>query len=149
MWNDNRSLVLSKICVIIFIVLLAAAAILAPSLVSRLVDISSNARQAGAGLFLATIYVGSIPAAALLLSMYKLLRRISSGDVFVKENVSSLRFISWCFFAGAIVGTASAAYFIAWLPIGIASAFMCIVVRVVKNVIAKAVSLQDDADFTI
>jgi len=149
MWNDNKSLVLSKICVIVFIVLLITAAILTPSVVSRLTDISSNARQAGAGLFLATIYIGSVPAAALLVSMYMLLRRISAGDVFVKENVSSLRFISWCFFVGAVIGTASAFYFIAWLPIGIAAAFMCLVVRVVKNVIAKAVSLQDDADFTI
>jgi len=149
MWNDNRSLVLSKICVIVFMVLLITAAILAPNLIARLITISSNAREAGAGLFFATIYIGSIPAAALLLSMYMLLRRISIGDVFVKENVSSLRFISWCFFAGALIGTASAIYFIAWLPIGIAAAFMYLVVRVIKNIIAKAVSLQDDADYTI
>jgi len=149
MWNDNKSLVLSKVCVIVFMALLIATAILTPNLVSRLIFMSSNARQAGATLFFVTIYLGSIPAAALLVSMYMLLRRISAGDVFVSESVSSLRFISWCFFVGALIGTASAIYYLPWLPVGIAAAFMCIVVRVIKNVIAKAVSLQDDADYTI
>jgi len=40
-------------------------------------------------------------------------------------------------------------YWIPWFAVGIAAAFMGLIVRVIKNVVAKAVSLQDDADFTI
>jgi len=149
MWSDNKSLVLSKVAVIAFLVILAFAMIRAPWFVARLVSMSSTARDAGAVLFLVTIYSGAVPAAALLVSMHLLLRRIGMGAVFVHENVSSLRFISWCFYAGALVGTLSAVYYVPWLPIGISAAFMGLVVRVVKNIIAKAVSLQDDADYTI
>ena len=149
MWKENESITLSKVCVFLFALMLLLAAIFAPSLVSHFLTISSNAREAGGALFLMTIYVGSIPAAALLVSMYMLLRRISAGNVFVRKNVSSLRLMSWCLFGGAAIGTASAFYYLPWFPVGIAAAFMGLIVRVVKNVVAKAVSLQDDADFTI
>ncbi|MCL2226676.1 MAG: DUF2975 domain-containing protein [Oscillospiraceae bacterium] len=149
MWNENKSLVLSKIAVIAFMVLLLACAVLAPRLVARLIGMSAMANAAGSALFLWTLYVGCIPAGALLVNLYMLLRRISAGSVFVKENVSTLRLISWCLFVGGIICIASSLYYAPWLPIGIAAAFMGLVVCVVKNVIAKAVSLQDDADYTI
>lgn len=149
MWNDHKSLVLSKVCVIFFMVLLLVCAILAPRLVARLIGMSEMASEAGAAMFLATLYAGCIPAAALLVNMFMLLRRISAGNVFVRENVACLRFISWCCFIGGLICTVSALYYVPWLSIGVAAAFMGLVVRVVKNVIAKAVSLQDEANYTI
>ena len=149
MWNDKKSLILSKICVVFFMALLLACAILAPRLVSRLLWMSAMANAVGGTLFLATIYVGCLPAAALLACMYALLRRIDSGQVFVRENTAYLRYISWCCFAGGAVCFASALYYIPWLAIGIAAAFAGLIVRVIKNVVAKAIALQDDADFTI
>ena len=148
-WNDSRSLVLSKICVVLFMVLLVVCAIFAPQLVTRLTRISEMAHLAGRMLFLITIYTGCIPAAALLVCLYRLLQRISAGEVFVGKNTAYLRYISWCCFVGAIICVASAYYYLPWLAIGIAAGFMGLVVRVVKNVIAKAVSLQDDVDYTI
>ena len=149
MWNDSKSLILSKVCVILFMVLLLACAVLAPRLVNTLMRMSLQASLAGAALFLYTIYAGCAAAAALLVFLYILLRRIGAGQVFVRENTAYLRYISWCCFAGALICLASAFYYIPWLAIGVAAAFMGLIVRVVKNVIAKAVSLQDDADFTI
>jgi len=129
--------------------LLLACAVFAPRLVARLVEMSMMAREAGATLFLATIYSGSVPAGALLVWLFMLLRRIAAGQVFVRENTAYMRYISWCCFAGAVICVASAFYYTPWLAIGVAAAFMGLIVRVVKNVVAKAVSLQDDADFTI
>jgi hypothetical protein len=149
MWNDSKSLVLSKICIAMFMVLLLVSAILAPRLVARLISMSSQAHAAGSTLFLATIYVGSVPAALLLGCLYVFLRRIAMGRVFVRENIAFLRYISWCCFAGAVICTASGLYYLPWYAIGIAAAFMGIVVRVIKDVFAKAVSLQDDAELTI
>ena len=149
MWNDKKSLLLSKICVVLFMALLISCAALAPRIVSRLILVSLQANIMGRTPFLITIYVGFIPAAGLLICLYLLLHRIGEGRVFVGENTTCLRQISWCCFAGAVICLASAIYYVPWVAVGIAAAFMGLIVRVVKNVVAKAVSLQDDADYTI
>jgi len=149
MWNEMKSVTLSKVCVILFMVLLLASVILAPRMVARLMQMSAMAHGAGRGLFLGTIYTGSVPAAAILIWLFVLLRRISAGQVFIKENTACLRYISWCCFFGAAVCLVSSLYYTPWVAIGVSAAFMGLIVRVVKNVVAKAVSLQDDAEFTI
>ena len=128
---------------------LLAILIFAPRLVERLLVMSSNANAAGATLFYITLFIGAVPAAAILVSMYLLLHRMSVGEVFVSKNVTYLRFMSWCFYVGGLICMVSALYYASWLPIGIAAIFIGLVVRVVKSVIEKAVSLQDDADHTI
>lgn len=146
MWTISKSIFLSRICVIIFMVALLAVAVFAPWLASRMFDFSS---EAGPTYFLLTVYAGSVPAAFLLISLFCILSRIEKGKVFIKRNVSSLRHISWCCFAGAVVCAASSFYYISWIMVAVAAAFMGLIVRVVKNVFSQAVSLQDDADFTI
>jgi len=149
MWSDKNSLLLSKICVIVFTLLLITCAVFAPWIVKRLILFSVLADTAGSTLFLVTIYLGCIPAGALLVCLYLLLRRIGAERVFVRENTECLRHISWCCFAGALICLASALYYVPWFAVSVAAAFMGLIVRVIKNVVAKAVSLQDDADFTI
>jgi len=149
MWNDSKSLVLSKVCVVLFMALLLACAVLAPRLVDSLLSMSVQARMAGNTPFLVTIYTGCVPAAALLAYLYILLHRIDTGRVFVKENAACLRHISWCCFAGTAICLVSSLYYVPWFAIAVAAAFMGLIVRVVKNIIAKAISLQDDADLTI
>jgi len=149
MWNGCKSLKLSKVCTGLFMMLLVICLISAPWLTTRLISISVPAQDAGRALFLATIYIGSVPAAALLSCLYILLNRIGSGRVFINENVSCLRYISWCCFAGAVLCVASGFYYVPWFVPGIAAAFVGLIIRVVKNVIAEAVALQDDSDLTI
>jgi hypothetical protein len=149
MWNESKSLLLSKICVFLFMALLLACVLLAPRLVERLQIMSNNASMAESSLFLLTIYSGAIPAAALLVNLYVLLRRIGTGCVFVKENTACMRYISWCCFIGAAICTASSLYYLPWFAIGVSAAFAGIVIRVVKNVFDKAVSLQNDAELVI
>jgi len=148
-WNDSKSLVLSKVFVITFMVLLLVIVILAPGVVAPLIKMSALAYSVGRAYFLATVYSGCVPIALLLVCLYILLQRMSAGSVFVKENVACLRYISWCCFAGAIICFVSALYYVPWLAVGAAAAFMGLIVRVIKNVFAKAVSLQNDADLTI
>ena len=146
MWNDRRSLALSKCCVLLFMLLLIACIILAPRGYTMFDSLVSGGKKAH---FLTTVYLGSIPAAALLILLYILLHRIGGGNVFVRENTECLRYISWCCFAGAAISLASSFYWLPWSAVCVASAFMGLIVRVIKNVVAKAVSLQDDADYTI
>ena len=146
MWNDKKSIALSKCCVVFFMALLLMCAILAPRGFRLWIDYMPEGRMA---YFLTTVYLGSVPAAALLVLLFMLLNRLGRGQVFVGKNVESLRYISWCCFTGAVISLVSALYWFPWVAVGVAAAFMGLVVRVIKNIVAKAVSLQDEADLTI
>lgn len=128
-------------------IILVAAAVFAPWLVRQTfiyTDFSGWETY-----FLITVYAGCVPAALLLVSLFCLLRRIGCGEVFIQKNVESLRHISWYCIIGAVISAVSVIYYFPWVMVAIAAAFMGLIVRVVKNVVARAVSLQDDADFTI
>jgi hypothetical protein len=149
MWNDRKSIVLSKICVLIFLILLVALAVTAPPITDRLISSSRSDLGGTKAYFMLTVYSGIIPAGILLVSLYRLLERMTRGQVFIAKNVSSLRRISWCCFTGAIICLISGLYYFPWALVGVAAAFMGLIVRVVRNAFARAVSLQDDADYTI
>ena len=149
MWNDSKSIMLSKICVGIFMALLLLCAVLAPRMIKYYILAFSVSYSTGEALFLTTIYIGCVIAALLLVLLYMLLHRISLGKVFVKENTACLRYISWCCFLGAAVCLASSLYYIPWLAVSVAAAFMGVILRVLKNIFEKAVSLQDDSELVI
>jgi hypothetical protein len=148
MWNGERSIGLSKFCIVVFLCVLIAAVVSAPWLTRWFVDFS-NATKGTESFFLATIYIGSIPAAYLLYNLFHLLRRIEAGHLFITENVECLRRISWSCFVGAGVAFTSGFYYLSWLFVFVAAAFMGLIVRVVKNVVAQALALKDEADYTI
>jgi len=149
MWTETKSLTLSKAFVALFMLLIIACAVLAPRIVNMLMHLSLSAHKAGKTLFFITIYTGCAAAAALLMYLYILLHKIGEGCVFIPENTACLRNISWCCFIGAAICLASGLYYIPWYAIGVAASFMGLIVRIVKNVFAKAVSLQDEAELTI
>lgn len=149
MWNKKRSLALSKFAVVLFMVALAAALIGAPWLVGWVLRISPHATESDTTFFLITLYSGGIPAAYLLVLLYRLLQNIGKGQVFTASNVSCLRRISWSCIAGAVICLVSALYFLPWLIVAIAAAFVGLIVRVVKNVMAEAVQIKEENDFTI
>jgi len=147
-WNGRRSIGLSKFCILVFMCALIATAVSAPWSTRWFVDYS-HAAKGSESFFLATIYIGSIPAAYLLYNLFRLLRRIEAGQVFIAENVECLRRISWSCFVGAGIAFISGFYYLSWLFVFVAAAFMGLIVRVVKNVVAQAVALKDEADYTI
>lgn len=149
MWSDKKSLALSKLCVLLFMTGLICTIVCAPWLTRWFLGFSRAGLEGTGHLFLATIYVGAIPAAILLYSLFGLLRRIEREQVFVSNNVKSLRRISWSCFAGAGIGAVSAFYYLPWVFVVVAAAFMGLIVRVVKNVLEKAVELQDEVDHTV
>lgn len=149
MWNNKRSILLSKACTILFMGALFILCIFAPCFINWLTLHSRTIVIGMKGLFLTTIYAGTIPAAALLWSLYRVLHRISLDQVFVAENVSALRLISWCCFLGAGICLVSSLYYFPWCIVSMAAAFIGLIVRVVKNVFDQALILKDEADFTI
>lgn len=149
MWNDQKSIVLSKLCILLFGGVLLGVAVSAPWLVRWLVSFSRAELSGTEAFFLTTIYTGCVPAAVLLHSLFHLLHRIASQQVFLTENVEHLRRISWSCFMGAGICFVSALYYFPWMLLAVAAAFMGLIVRVVKNIVAQAVSLQHEVDYTI
>ena len=149
MWNDKKSISLSKLCVLVFTAMLIGTDLSAPWLVRWFVDFSRADLVGKEAFFLATIYSGSVPAAILLFCLYRLLRRIELEQVFIVTNVNYLRRISWSCFVGAIICFASMPYYFPWVFVAVAAAFMGLIVRVIKNVIAQAVELKNESELTI
>ena len=149
MWNGEKSIGLSKLCILLFMCVLIATAITAPWLTRWFVDFSQAGMPGTESFFLITIYVGFIPAAYLLYNLLLLLRRIEAGKLFITENVERLRRISWSCFLGAGIALVSVFYYFPWFFVFVSAAFMGLIVRVVKNVVAQAVALKDEVDHTI
>jgi len=148
-WNGEKSIGLSKLCILFFMCVLITTVVSAPWLTRWFLDFSQAGLKGTDSFFLATIYVGSIPAAYLLYSLLLLLRRIEAGQLFIAENVERLRRISWSCFLGAGIAFVSVFYYFPWLFMFVAAAFMGLIVRVVKNVVAQAVALKNEVDYTI
>ncbi len=149
MWSGEKSIGLSKLCILLFICALIIVVVSAPWLTHWFVGFSQNDLGGTESFFMATIYLGAIPAAYLLYNLLTLIRRIETGQVFIAANVERLRRISWSCFLGAGLALVSTFYYIPWLFVFVAAAFMGLIVRVVKNVVAQAVELKNEADYTI
>ena len=149
MWNGEKSITLSKLCILLFFGLLLGAVVTAPWLTRWFVNFSQAGLQEKAAYFMATIYVGFVPAAYLLYSLLVLLRRIDVGQVFIAENVELLRRISWSCFLGTVIALVSVFYYNPWFFVAVAAAFMGLIVRVLKNVFAQAVELKNESDYTV
>ena len=149
MWNAERSLLLSKLLTLIFCIGLVVVLLVAPSLVLWLIAYSINATEEMYPYFLVTVYSGGVVAGALLFTLYRLLQTIGKGEVFSRRNVTSLRIISWCCLLGAGICLVSIFYYLPWVIVALAASLMGLIVRVVKNIVAQAVILKEENDFTI
>ena len=94
MWNDQKSLALTRWCVRLFALALAAADLGGYWLVRWYM--SWNTETIGQGLregllMMASLYLCSLPAWAALYWLHRLLGSIAKGQVFVPENVRALR----------------------------------------------------------
>jgi hypothetical protein len=149
MWNDKKSIWLSQVCIFVFSAVTLLAVVFAHYIVDWLVDFSRADLAGKEAKFLATIYTGFIPASFMLYNLYALLRQISVGKMFIQVNVGYLRRISWCCMLGGIISLISAFYYSPWFVVALAASFMGLIVRVIKNMVAYGVSLQDESDYTV
>ncbi len=149
MWTSKRSIILSRICIYGFSLILIFVLIGAPKLISEFIQFSRADIDAAYPFFLITVYVGALPVITLLYNLARLLGAIEKEQIFDLKNTSYLRRISWSCFLGAIIAAVSMQYYLPWLFVAIAAAFMGLIVRVVKNIIAQAILLKEESDYTI
>ncbi len=96
------------------------------------------------------VYYVCVPVA--LFAMYllgALIRSIRKSQVFIMTNVLRLRLLSWCCGYVAISSFVAGIFYFPMLIISLCALFMCIILRVVKNVIAAAVEMKKENELTI
>ncbi|MBQ6465198.1 MAG: DUF2975 domain-containing protein [Oscillospiraceae bacterium] len=147
-WNKDKSLLLTRICTALFAVLLLALDLgccWAMRWFVKLRGLDGSSVRC----FVATVYACSIFAWLLLWRLWMLLGNIRRGEVFTADNVSCLRAVSWCCAGAAAICLVSALYYPSFLMVAAAAGFMCLIVRVVKNVFQQAVAMKSELDLTI
>lgn len=148
-WNSDKSLKLSRLCVYIFTLIMIIVALFAPKIFKVLIEARIGYLGGTLPYFLISTYTACIPAACALGCLNKLLGNIEQDKVFVAENVSILRLLSWCCIFAAVICLISCLYYLPFLILSVAAAFVGLILRVVKNVFSQAVELKNDNDFTI
>lgn len=149
-WNQNKSILLSRVCIIAFAVLLTAVDFGAYWLVAWLISISSVlGGLQNRSLLFAVIYCCSILAWILLFSLWKLLQNMKAGIIFQADNVRYLRLTSWCCFGVCAICCTSAFFYVPMILIAISAGFIGLIVRIVKNVFEQARAMKEELDFTV
>ena len=147
-WTKDRSITLSLVCVYVFAAVLLAGDIFCYQLTGWFISLRGMHRQQGAGM-MATVYVCSVFAWIALYQLRRLLCNLRRGDVFVEGNVRALRIVSWCCAGVALACLVSVIWYLPFVLVAIAAGFMCLIVRIVKNVFQQAVAMKDELDLTI
>ncbi len=85
-----------------------------------------------------------------LVSLYRLIGRIERDEIFVGENVKSLRTIAREVGAAAVLSLILGIFCtVLMLAVAVMAAFMVLIIRVIRHSFEKAVSMKDELDLTI
>ena len=147
-WNKDKSIALSRLCVVVFALCLLALDAGAYRFAGWFARTRLWPWQRGA-LLMASILCGSVFAWPCLYQLWRLLESVGRGAVFTGENVRRMRAVSWCCGAAALVCAVSAAYYLPFGFAAVAAGFMALIVRIVKNAFQQAITMKDELDLTI
>ena len=148
-WSDQKSIILTRVVVAGTIAGCGIMTVSGPWLTRWMV--SAHALPPASGpVLLGMGYVCAVLAFVMLVSLDKFLRRIEAGQIFVPANVTALRRISWCCVGAAVLCLpAGVGIYLPFAFLGVAAAFMALIVRVLKNAFEQAVRMKDELDLTI
>lgn len=151
-WTDNMSLTLSRVIVYMLAVIFALACVyVASSYINSRWGPLSLVRELGldpAG-FCVTFYLCAVLAFTALFYLNRLLKNVKDQQLFIDENVRILRILSWCCYLVGIVLTVYSIWAYPFIVVAAAAAFFGLILRVLKNVFAKAVEMREENDGTI
>ena len=98
---------------------------------------------------LTKLFLCNLPGFALLATMWQLLTRLGQRAVFVPENVKSLTVIQFCCFTACLICLGGTFVLPTLFILVLATAFMGLVVRIVRQVFRQAIPMQDELDLTV
>ena len=155
MWNRKRSVTLSIVVCFIFVGILTAALFWGPWFVKTWFTAyrgwaeNGDAMRGISTVFIACFYPSALFAYITLYSLIKLLLNIKKDEIFINVNVKYLRRISWCCFSVAIITLIGGIFYIPFLFVAVAAAFVGLMLRIVKNVMQNAAEIKAENELTI
>ncbi|MBO5211436.1 MAG: DUF2975 domain-containing protein [Clostridia bacterium] len=155
MWNSKKSVNLSIVVCFILSAILVLLAIFGPMVFKLYMTAYRGFLPAGDAMrhlsrtFVLCFYPSAVFAGIILYSLLKLLFNIKGGQVFINQNVTLLRVVSWCCIAIAIITFVGAFFYMPFGFVALAGGFVGIMLRVLKNVMQSAVELREENDLTI
>ena len=84
-----------------------------------------------------------------LYNIRKILKNVLADTVFTKQTVALLRVLSWCCVFVAVVSFVTTFFSHIFFVFTIGAAFMALILRVLKNVLARAVEIKEENELTI
>lgn len=150
MKGKDKSVMLTSVLVKVVYGLVAVCCVIAPFLVKRYDSLVVASGQESVYFpVLITLYCAVPFAVVALVCLDILIRNIRLEQPFVTQNVTMLRIISYCCFAEVLVFVYLAVLKPFAVVVLIASGFMGLILRVVKNVFEQAIKIREENDFTI
>lgn len=143
-----RSVAVSMVFVVLFALTLGAMLVCAP----RLADWYGEFRGLKPVVercILAAFYACSVPAGVALYCLWRLLRNICKGEMFIKENCQILNVISWCALEVSILCLAACYHYVPLGLVAISMWFIFLIVRVVCSCMLYGTELKDENSLTI
>ena len=148
-WNDDKSLLLTRVCVWLSAAALVLLCVSAPWLFSWFIQKRLILPPQSRDYFLVTTYTVAVPAVVTLYMMNRLLANIRKEEVFTEKNTRYLRGMSWCCLAAGLIFLVSSFYYLPFFALCAAAVFMARILRVIKNVFAQAEEIKKENDYTI
>ncbi len=84
-----------------------------------------------------------------LIFIMKILKNILAETVFTAKTVACLRYLSWCCAFVAIACAVCGLFYMPLFIFAFGAAFMMLILRVLKNVMAKATEIKSENELTI
>lgn len=154
MWNKDYSITMTSYCTKIFLIILLLATFTGPFLIETFISsrewqniypVSTHLKST----LLISMYACILPAFSILFALNNIISCIQRDQIFTKNNVKKLRLISWnCIIIGIICFIA-AFFYLPFIIVSIAAAFIALIVRVIKNTFEQARALKIENDYTI
>ena len=130
-WNDDKSLLLTRVCVWLSAAALVLLCVSAPWLFSWFIQKRLILPPQSRDYFLVTTYTVAVPAAVTLYMMNRLLANIRKEEVFTEKNTRYLRGMSWCCLAAGLIFLVSSFYYLPFFALCAAAVFMALILRVI------------------
>lgn len=146
MYTSKKSAKLTMLLTCIFCVLLLIIMVMArPALIwffgGKRMDIIKT--------ILTAFYI-CCPAAWIALGgIMGLLVNIIKEKIFITRNVTYMRVLSWCCAFVSIVCLIFGFMYVPFFIVALSAGFMTLILRVLKNVMARATEIQNENDLTI
>ena len=153
--STKRSTNLSLVIAFTFLALCVAAVFFMPTVINMLIDTPDNIGNrdsitSGGRIFVHIVayFLYAFIVSADVFSILLLLR-IKKGLVFTKESVAFIRYVAWSCFGICLAFALLGVYFQLALIMSFITLFLCLCLRVVKNVIDEATEIKDENDLTV